>query len=922
MSSASAKSRNFRRRGDEDIDDDGNKDSKSKIAANSTTTPALSLSSSRKPPSTKPKKLLSFADDEETDEQTPRISTKSSSSNKPKATKKSSHKLTVAKDRQPPSNSTATANNNNNSNLFRPQAGTYTKEALLELQKNTRTLFSKPSSSSAEPKIILKGLLKPTQDDLTSRQDNQGDHGEDDAGDFHSTNDRFSSLGLIPDEDTIRKIRARKERLRKSRVSAPDYISLDGGGGGGSNLGTAEGFSDEEPEFRTRVAMVGLNNKKESALPGGVFDDFDNGSDVIGPNVRYAEKESVVVDDNEEDEEDKIWEEEQFRKALGGNKRMDDAASASAIHKHHQLQPPLAHNSTGTTAAVTSIGGASQPLDALSIPQQALIATKALQQTLSKFKESHARTVMSLAKTDDNLSASLMNITALEKSLSAAGEKYIFMQKLRHFVSDICEFLQDKAPFIEELEEQMQTLHKQRASAILERRTSDNHDEMIGVEIAIKAARQVFCERGSSEAVIAAATSAAQDASAAKEQSNLAVKLDEFGRDINQQKRMDMKRRADARQRRRAHFESKRLSSMDVDGTGQKIEGESSTDESDSESAAYQSNRDLLLHTAGQIFGDASEEYSQLSMVKERFEIWKKEYSVCYRDAYMSLSVPAIFSPYVRLELLKWDPLHEDADFFNMKWHSLLSDYGLPENGSDPNPGDADPNLVPELVAKVAIPILHHEIAHCWDILSTRETENAVSATNLVTDYVPPSSEALAELLVAIRTRLADAVADIMVPTWSPLELKAVPNAARIAAYRFGMSVRLMKNICLWKDMLSLPVLEKLALDELLCGKVLPHLQSIANNVHDAITRTERIIASLSGVWAGPSVITDRSHKLQRLVGYIMSLAKRLKDKHPSGVSETETSGLARRLKKMLVELNDYDKAREIARMFGLREAL
>lgn len=41
-----------------------------------------------------------------------------------------------------------------------------------------------------------------------------------------------------------------------------------------------------------------------------------------------------------------------------------------------------------------------------------------------------------------------------------------------------------------------------------------------------------------------------------------------------------------------------------------------------------------------------------------------------------------------------------------------------------------------------------------------------------------------------------------------------------------------------------------------------------------------------------------------------------------SGVTETETGGLARRLKKMLVELNEYDYAREIARTFHVKEAL
>lgn len=90
-------------------------------------------------------------------------------------------------------------------------------------------------------------------------------------------------------------------------------------------------------------------------------------------------------------------------------------------------------------------------------------------------------------------------------------------------------------------------------------------------------------------------------------------------------------------------------------------------------------------------------------------------------------------------------------------------EYGLPEDGDGFAPDDADSNLVPELVEKVAIRILHHEIVHCWDMLSTQETRNAVAATSLVTDYVPASSEALADLLVAIRTRLAEAVANLTV---------------------------------------------------------------------------------------------------------------------------------------------------------------
>lgn len=216
----------------------------------------------------------------------------------------------------------------------------------------------------------------------------------------------------------------------------------------------------------------------------------------------------------------------------------------------------------------------------------------------------------------------------------------------------------------------MQKLHEERAAAIVERRTADGNDEMIEIEAAVSAAMSVISRGGNSASMLDAATIAAQTASSAsKESRNLPVKLDEFGRDENLQKRMDMTRRAEARRCRNARSDSKRLSSMEHDSPNQPIEGESSTDESDSESTAYQSNRNQLLQTAEQVFSDASEEYSQLSVVKEKFERWKRDYPSSYNDAYMSLSIPAIFSPYVRLELLKWDPLHEDSDFIDTKWY-------------------------------------------------------------------------------------------------------------------------------------------------------------------------------------------------------------------------------------------------------------
>lgn len=816
-----------------------------------------------------------------------------------------------------------------------PQAGEYTKERLLELQKNARPLGALPKAPPGEPVLVLKGLVKPVPSSVDSALKLRGEAAEemDEVGADRKSMDgcRFAKLGiagkdenfpLIPTQADINAIKAKRERLRQSRGPAPDFISLDSGGVMATRASDGGSSDEEDHEFRGRIALFG--DKGDGKPKKGVFEGIEERVAVVNPRVVDGRRFGEVApdEDDDEDDEERKWVEEQVRKGLG--KRIDVIEEVSAHRGASSIHPPV------QTQPIVCAAVGPQPFvpgnlplgQTMSIAQQAEIATRAFMENIMKLKETHKRTTDTLVRTDENLSEALSDITTLEKSLEAAGDKYVFMQQLRDFISIMCDFLKDKALLIEELEEEMQKLHEKRAAAADERRAADTADETGEVEAAVSAAMSVL-SKGSAQAHISAAANAAQAALAAvRESSNLPVQLDEFGRDVNLQKRLDCTRRAEARKQRRARAESKRMSYIGKDSSYNQLEGEVTTDESDSESTAYNSTRDELLQTAEQIFSDAADEYSNLSVVKERLERWKKNYLPSYRDAYMSLSAPAVFSPYVRLELLKWDPLYNMTDFNDMEWHKLLFDYGLPAEDQDFDPNDADVNLIPELVEKVALPILHHEIAHCWDMFSTRRTMNAVFATNLVVTYVPASSKALQELLAVVCSRLTQAIADLDVPAWSSVVTRVVPGAAQFVAYRFGTSVRLLRNICMWKDVLSLPLLEKLVLEELLKMKLLPHVRSIMPNIHDAITRMERIIASLSGVWYGPKVTADHSQKLQPLVDCVAELGRKLEKRQASGVSEEETVGLARRLKTMLVQLNEYDRARAMLRTFHLKEAL
>ena len=66
----------------------------------------------------------------------------------------------------------------------------------------------------------------------------------------------------------------------------------------------------------------------------------------------------------------------------------------------------------------------------------------------------------------------------------------------------------------------------------------------------------------------------------------------------------------------------------------------------------------VTWQAASTVFADAGEEYADIAAVKVRLEDWQAQYLSAFNDAYMGISAPAIFAPFVRSQLLCWDPLY------------------------------------------------------------------------------------------------------------------------------------------------------------------------------------------------------------------------------------------------------------------------
>lgn len=368
----SNRARNFRRRGDDDGDENDVKD------ATAPPKPSSAPSSSKPkklPPSEPKKKLLSFADDEEEEEDgPPRVTVKPknardrSKTSSRLAASGSSHRLNSSAVEHRSSSSSTVAPSSN----VLPQAGAYTKEALLELQRNTRTLpYSRPSAANTEPKVVLRGLIKPQQQQqekqsLTDVVRQVSDLDFEEEGEGEGPDDAFFEQRVI-------EARAKREKMRQPRSTpAPDFISLDCSA---ANRSAAEVVSDEDADFQGGFVVSHKGNEK------AVFTANESTTDSLYEG---------------EDEEEKLWEEEQFKKGFG--KRMDEgsnriaSSNGSGVPLHPQQPPQMyAYHAGVPPGSVPNVSlpptiGPATSVDTLPMSQQAELAKKALQDNVKRLK--------------------------------------------------------------------------------------------------------------------------------------------------------------------------------------------------------------------------------------------------------------------------------------------------------------------------------------------------------------------------------------------------------------------------------------------------------------------------------------------------------------------------------------------------------
>lgn len=612
-----------------------------------------------------------------------------------------------------------------------------------------------------------------------------------DVSNRFSSRSRFGMPGDIPDAATIYAMKKRREQARQFGGQL-DYIPMN------ATVKYEGRFSTNNSRLVREEMDLNSSDEERMEMKGKqTYNPVLERRKQVARALEEAEEMDDENDSEHQDEEEIAhWENEQIKKG-----------SHIPTPVQQKYGPVLPGNNTGNygekgftkTYTIPTNDQQTMPVD---------FVIKRLTEQLDSKKQLHRLHTRELEKTKFDLDASKKSITELNEKAEQLEEKFSFFQDMRGFSKDLIECLSEKVRKIKSLEETMNQSMKKKNDLIANRRQNDVKDETEEVS----------------------------------------------GRSVADSDRIAniKNRRIAEREARRTRRREKR--SQEPGGGANHFEGQSSDDELiPSDHSKFKADRDKVMKDRASLFEDVVSNFSSVKEILSRFELWKFGFSESYKDAYMGLCLPKLLTPFIKLELLQWNPLeaHNQPDFEDMKWFQAVSMYGYHGDKIDEN--DDDLNLVPLIVEKILIPKLTVIVQDAWDPLSRKQTRLLTFLfQRLVDDYptVTKQSKSVQKLVETIVDRLKSSVeAELFIPLYPKTALEGKnPKALFFLERQFWKGVKLLENLMQWNWLLSQKKLQQLGVDAILNRYLIIALQQFPDPL-SSFEKTKYIINILPKEW-------------------------------------------------------------------------
>lgn len=675
--------------------------------------------------------------------------------------------------------------------------------------------------------------------------------------------------GVIPDAATIYAVKKHRQMAREMG----DFVALDD--------------TKRVQETKSRLIRDDDNDRSDE-------DEGEEGRISFTVNVAAVERQKAreaflsvqETEDNEMENEEadelERWEREQIRKGVSMTQIQQQQLQTGSDRLFGYNQ-----QNDKTTKISTNIE-TKQPsrLANLSIPRERKDLTvndikSRLSERLSALEEMYANH----HKEEDSCNSRLVNsydlISQLEKEGPLLASRFSLYQQMRGYVTDLVECLDLKVAKIEIIEKQMNELLKIRAEKFVQRRQQDIRDQADEYSIiSTKGFRGSNLEMLDGKSII-------QDE----------IKLRRVAE------------REGRRMRRRKAREIKNLIVKHHDGMS------SDDEEIDIDVLKHKDQQNAIFEQVDEIFEDVIDEFGTVQGVKSNFERWKNEQLTSYKDAYVSLCLPKVLSPFVRAELVKWNPLENGADFEQMNWYEILIFYDCNnENLEAIDSDDPDLNLIPSIVEKVVLPKLTVIAREIWDPVSTCQTLQLVNLTKrIIEDYpnINGKSKNTQEYLQAVIMRIYRTLdEDVFIPLY-PKELLENRTLGAVTFFQrqFWSCVKLLRNILSWHGILSEQSLQDLAFNCLLNRYLLLALQN-SQNQKDTVDKCRTIVSTLPRAWFSQLKGSKTLPQLQMFARLLKQFAQNQDEVHFKEV--------IKEFAQMLVTIGALEEATELAKQFSI----
>ncbi|CAG9576207.1 unnamed protein product [Danaus chrysippus] len=445
------------------------------------------------------------------------------------------------------------------------------------------------------------------------------------------------------------------------------------------------------------------------------------------PSDRPERGTAAAASDDEAQSEGEEWEEQQIKKAVPSI--ADITGDCIPLNPFAVPPPP------DTPRHLRSLARPGQ-----APPATAQQLVHALRDRLSELHDSRRSTSDRMCQLQERACTAAAKRDRCKGLCSELDRRYKRAQAARGYITDLVECLDEKIPQLQALEARALALHRKRRDLLVERRRADVRDQ-------------------------------AQDVLALAARAGSSKPVD------SEEKRQ---RTAEREGRRRA-----RRLRRQAAGNNTHRDGDSSDD--DLPPGLHHhcvQEAEAIRSLSSQLFADALPAYRSVHGVCGRMARLRRTRGL-YTDAYVAQCLPKLLAPYVRHQLILWNPLadEDNEDYEKMDWYKCLMMYGCKSSrvssdseqsssdeevvSEDSVRDDPDLLLVPTLIDKVVLPKITELVEHAWDPMSVRACVRLRQLLERAGRL--PVRSALPRLATTARAVLTASLnADVFLPTLPP----------------------------------------------------------------------------------------------------------------------------------------------------------